>query len=415
MSELSVGWNHYQTLKRLTAIMLRLRESGCEWDFEAAAELDVKYSAMLEESLKQLQKGAAAFGLAEFNPGSGKQLRDLFFGKMRMTPIKWSEKTGEPTIDEDVLTEWLKSDNPAAVEFSRKILAYRSAQKALGTYIRGMAPEGQQTRIYGEWRAHTTPTGRFSCTGRPLQTLGSEMRRLIRCSRGKQMVEADLSTAEVRTIALFANEKRMLQIFADGEDIYTILVRDMFGDPKIVKKDKRRALGKFTILASNYGTAAETAWTVLMRNEEIQKNYPNLTVRDVQAVQNKYFQLCPRIKEWWKEEAEESSARGYYLEPISDRRLYFYGPVDRSLMANFPNQAAVAWWMNRALLAIDPELQEGDTILTCVHDAITIESFEVERVQKLLHKHMEGVLRYKDREVAMPVESKIGATLDAVK
>lgn len=394
--------------------MYRLRESGCTWDPEAAAELELKYSKELEESRGQLQRAAASLGLPDFNPGSTKQLADLFFTKMRLAPIKWGD-SGAPSVDEDVLTEFLKSDNPAAVEFSRKILSYRSAQKALGTYILGMAPEGGATRIHGEWRAHTTPTGRFSCTGRPLQTLGSEMRRLIKATPGKQIVEADLAAAELRTVALFANEKHMLQIFADGEDLYSILARQMFGDETIAKGHKLRQLGKLTILASNYGAAATTAWTQIVKDATVQKNFPNLTVRQVEAVQKKYFQACPRIKEWWAEEEEESRARGYYLEPISGRKLWFYGPVDRSLMANFPNQACVAAWMNRALLEIDSQLQPEDVILTCVHDSITVESPDVVRVQKLLHKHMEGVLKYKNREVAMPVESKIGANLADVK
>lgn len=413
----SYGWDHYQTLKKLDVIMLRLRESGCEWDFEVAAQLDAKYSAILEVSGRQLKTKALELGIKDFNPGSPAQLAELFFNKMHLAPIKWSEKTGKPSVDEDVLTEFLKADNNAAVEFSRKILEYRSAQKALGTYIRGMVPSGKDNRIFGGWRAHTTPTGRFSCTGRPLQTLNSEMRSLIKATPGKLIVEADLAAAELRTVALFANEKHMLQIFADGGDLYSILARQMFGDPTIAKGHKLRQLGKLTILASNYGAVAETAWTQIVKDETVQKSFPNLTVREVDAVQKKYFAACPRIRKWWDEEGESSAARGYYLEPLSDRRLHFYGAVDRSLCANFPNQAAVAWWMNKALLEIDPQLPLDATILTCVHDAITIEADaeNIEKIQKLLHKHMEGAISYQGRSVALPVESKIGTNLAEVK
>lgn len=408
------GQHLYEDLKRLTLIALRMREQGCEWDFEAAAELDARYSEKLNKALEQIQKAGRLFGIPDLNPGSPKQLRELFYGKMKLAPEIWSD-AGEPSTSEDALTGFLKSDNPAAVEMAKKVSEYREAQKALGTYVRGMAPDEGQTRIYGEWRAHTAISGRWSCTGRPLQTLSGEMRRLIKASPGKLMCEADLAAAELRTVALYANDPTMLQIFADGEDLYSIISRQIFNDLTIKKGHKLRQLGKMVCLASNYAASAETVWRQVVKDPTVQKEFPNLTVRQVEAVQKGYFKVCARIPLWWREEAEESSARGYYLCPYSGRRIHFYGPVDLNLMANMPNQSTVAKWMNDALLKVDAELQEGDTILTCVHDAITIESFDVERIQKLLHKHMEGVLRYKDREVAMPVESKIGKTLAEVK
>lgn len=410
------GKKLYQDLKLLDRVMLRLRESGCEWDFLAAAELDAVYSEKRAASLTILQNAAASLGLFNFNPASPKQVGDLFYVKCGIAPFKWTD-SGAPSTDEDVLTELLKSDNEFARKFAIQLLDFREADKALGTYIRGMAPTLPETRVYGEWRAHTTPTGRFSCTGVPLQTLGAEMRRLIKASPGKLMVEADLAGAELRTVALFANERTMLQIFADGDDLYSIIARQMFQDPTIAKGHKLRQLAKTVILASNYGAAAETAYGVIVKDESIRRNFPDLTVRQVKAMQNAYFKVCPRIPLWWDEEAEDSLARGYYLDPTSGAKLYFWGPVDRSLMANFPNQSAVARYMNHALLRIDSQLEKEDMILTCVHDAITIETSKerIKLVESLLHKEMTGLLSLKGRSVDMVVESKIGATLDAVK
>lgn len=410
------GKELYYTLKQLDRIMLRLRESGCEWDFLAAAELDVKYSEKRAEALAILKKAAASLGMPDFNPGSPKQVAELFYVKCGIPPFKWTD-TGAPSTDEDVLTELLKSDNEYASKFAFKLLDFREADKALGTYIRGMAP-ASGARVYGEWRAHTTPTGRFSCTGVPLQTLSSEMRRLIRATGDKLIVEADLAGAELRTVALFAAETTMLQIFADGGDLYSIIARQMFQDDSIAKGHKLRQLAKVVILASNYGAAADTAYGIIVKDESIRKNFPNLTIREVKAMQNAYFKVCPRIPMWWEEEAEESLARGYYYDPLFGAKLDFWGPVDRSLMANFPNQDAVARYMNKALLRIDPQLDPAnDVIITVVHDSITIETSKerIKLVESLLHKEMRGLLSYKGRSVDMIVESKIGSTLDAVK
>lgn len=416
LSLYEAGWKLYNDLKKLDRIMLRLRESGCEWDFLSAAELDAVYSEKRATSLTILQNAAASLGLFDFNPGSPKQVGDLFYVKCGIAPFKWTD-SGAPSTDEDVLTELLKSDNEFARKFAIQLLDFREADKALGTYIRGMAPKLPETRVYGEWRAHTTPTGRFSCTGVPLQTLGAEMRRLIKATAGKLMVEADLAGAELRTVALFANERTMLQIFADGGDLYSIIARQMFQDPTIAKGHKLRQLAKTVILASNYGAAAETAYGVIVKDEKIRKEFPDLTVRQVKAMQNGYFKVCPRIPLWWDEEAEDSLARGYYLDPTSGAKLYFWGPVDRSLMANFPNQSAVARYMNHALLRVDVQMQPDWTILTAVHDSLTIEAPKesIKLVESLLQKEMTGTLYLKDRSVDLVVEAKTGANLASVK
>ncbi len=415
----STGQTLYAELKAVDAIAQVMRRTGCAWDFEAAKRLEGEYSEKLEKVEAQIKRATEGLGIPAFNPGSPKQVADLYQRCFKVEPVKWNKPNekgvASPSYDEDALTEYLKSDNPACVEFSGKLLEWRGYAKMLGTYIRGMAPAPGADRVYGEWRAHTAISGRWSCTGVPLQTLSGEMRQLIRASPLKRIVEADLAAAELRTVALFANETKMLQAFAEGADLYSRLAQDMFGDPTIKKGHKLRQLGKLVILASNYGASPDTVWAQVVKDPTVQKEFPSLSVRQVLAIQNKYFASCPRIKEWWREEESACRKRGFYFEPLSGRRVKFFGEPNLNLLTNFPNQACVAWWMNRALLRVWAELRPEDVVLTVVHDAITVESPEPERVQALLHQHMGGVLTYAGRSVEMPVESKIGDTLDAVK
>lgn len=415
----SVGQRLYAELKQDDAIAQSMRRSGCAWDFDAAAAMDKEYSEKRDKAGEQLRRAAAGFGLDKFNPGSHPQVAKLYQSNFKVEPVKWGKPNesgvANPSYDEDALTVYLNSDNPACAEFSGKLLEWRGYDKMLGTYIRGMAPEKGQTRVYGEWKAFGTISGRWSCTGVPLQTLSAETRKLIKATPGKWIVEADLAAAELRSVALFANEQNMLRTFAEGGDVYSMVGQGMFKNPDIKKGHKLRALSKETILASNYGAGPDTAFAAIWSNEDIRKAFPNLRVREVLAMQNKYFQFCPRIKEWGFEEEEACRKRGYYYGPLSGRKIRFFGPPNPNLARNLPNQEGISWWMGRALRRVWAELKPCDTVLTVVHDAITIESPEPDRIQALLHKHMEGVLELGGRSVAMPVESKVGKTLAEVK
>lgn len=426
MSQLSIGQRLYFDLKKLTDIAQEMRQRGAEWDPAEASRLDTKYEAQLQKALAQLQKAAAPLGFKDFNPGSTKQLRDLFYSKCKLAPTIWTEK-GEPSTSEDALVEMLKADNPFAKAFAEKLMEYREAQKRLGTYIRGMAPESG-TRISGEWRAHTAVSGRWSCTGRPLQTLDEELRGLIKASPGCLMVEADLPSAEVRSVMLFAKADEVIRMLNDGGDLYSWAASDMFQTP-VSKKDKTakfRQLGKLIILASHYAASASTVWRQVIKREieidgemvPVWKAFPALGVRQVEVLQRRYFEKVPEIPAWWETEEEASKARGYYFSPLDGRKLHFFGPVDRPLMSNFGNQAGIAAYMNAATLRIRGQLQADDTFIALIHDAITAETKapQIDRLRDLLVREMEGDINLDGRTVLMkPVEWKVGASMRDVK
>jgi DNA polymerase-1 len=424
---MTTGQALYAELKALDQVAQKMRRDGCAWDAEAAASITAEYTAKADKARAQITRAADGFGLKNFNPGSPKQVGILYQEHFKLEPLKWNPPgengKASPSYDEEVLTLYFGCDNPAAAEFSRKLVEWRGYDKVLGT-VRSMTPRPGEDRIRGRWQAYGPPSGRWACPGsRPkdpekysaLQVLSSVTRRLIKATPGKRMSEADLSQAELRTIALFSGEPTLLEAFARGADAYSTIGQMMFKSPEIKKGHKLRNLSKETSLASNYGSGPDTAFAQIWASEQIREQFPHLGTREVAAMQNKYFSAFPRLKEWGYEEEEACRKRGDYRCPFSGRRVKFYGPPNPNFARNLPNQAAVAWWMNRAILKIAAELRPEDTILTIVHDAICIESPDVERVRDLCHKHMEGVLEYQGRTVAMPVESKIGDTLDAVK
>lgn len=420
------GQSFYDDLKRLSVIAVEMRQWGAEWDPAEASRLATKYDAQLQKALGQLQKVAAPLGFVDFNPGSPKQLRDLFYVKCKVAPTIWTEKH-EPSTSEDALVEMLKADNAFVKAFAEKLMEYREAQKRLGTYIIGMAPESG-SRISGDWRAHTAISGRWSCTGRPLQTLDEELRGLIKVSPDCLMVECDLPSAEVRSVMLFAKADEVIRMLNDGGDLYSWAATDMFGMP-VSKKDKTakfRQLGKLIILASHYAAQAPTVWRQIIKREieidgemvPVWKAFPALGVRQVEVLQRRYFEKVPAIPRWWETEETASAARGYYFSPLDGRKLHFYGPVDRPLMANYPNQSGIAAYMNAATLRVRAQMTAEDRIIALIHDAITAETKapQIDRLRQLLVSEMEGDINLDGRTILMrPVEFKVGKNMREVK
>jgi DNA polymerase I-like protein with 3'-5' exonuclease and polymerase domains/uracil-DNA glycosylase len=450
----------YESLKEADKIALHMRDTGIAWDAKAAKELEDKYVAKLKQAEEHLQRGTDSLGWRRprvnaegknitrkkpLNPGSTHQLAELFFQEMKLAPTIWTDK-GRPSTNDDALMNIItQADNPTAVAFAKKVTDYRDAEKALGTYIRGMAPGAQMVdsqgkpsidvdypidnRVHGAWRAHTAPTARWSCTVRGFQTLDGEMRRLLTVEEGNVAIEADLPSAEVRTVMLFAGQDDIIDLLNDGGDLYSAAATKMFGKPVSKKENKHlRQLGKLTILASHYGAAGATVFFQIWKDlidpadpdsKTIIETFPDLNPRKIEAIQNLYFRdTAPKVKLWQHAETKASGERGFYLSPLDGRKVDFYGAADLNFATNFPNQATVAWWMNGALRRIHKQLLPQDKLLTYIHDSLTLETpaKEIDRVRSLLVKEMEGEIHYRGRTVKMaPVEWKVGPNLAAVK
>jgi len=78
------------------------------------------------------------------------------------------------------------------------------------------------------------------------------IKRLLIPREGYRFIEADLSQAEARVVAWYAQEERLIQLYESNADIHSHVATIMFGKP--VKKGMiERQCGKTIGHASNYG------------------------------------------------------------------------------------------------------------------------------------------------------------------
>lgn len=110
----------------------------------------------------------------------------------------------------------------------RPLVEYRLINKIKTTYGDGLLAviNPETGRIHSSFNQTVTVTGRISSTEPNMQNipvrhpLGREIRKMFVAKDGCMLVDADYSQIELRILAHIAQDKEMMQAFADGVDIH---------------------------------------------------------------------------------------------------------------------------------------------------------------------------------------------------
>ena len=166
----------------------------------------------------------------EFNINSPKQLADILFVKLQLTPTK-KTKTGFST-NVDVLED-LAHLHPLPAE----ILKYRTLAKLKSTYIDALPAmiHPATGRLHTSFNQTVAATGRLSSSDPNLQNipirtdLGREIRRAFIAEPGSQLISADYSQIELRVLAHLSGDPALVQTFIEDQDVHTRTASEIFG------------------------------------------------------------------------------------------------------------------------------------------------------------------------------------------
>jgi DNA polymerase I-like protein with 3'-5' exonuclease and polymerase domains len=201
----------------------------------ATGHLKAQIGPLTEDIEKTMSELAHTVG-HPVNPQSPKQLQKLFFEELNRVPTKWTKggKSGikQPSTDSEVLGAWVEDGDPIA----KLILECRSLVKTRGTYIEGpLALVDDNLRIHTQLKQHGTVTGRLSSKEPNLQNLprpGSDkyrIREAFVAPPWKALLVRDYEQLEMRIMAHFSQDPRMLQAILDGLDLHCFTVSLMYG------------------------------------------------------------------------------------------------------------------------------------------------------------------------------------------
>jgi len=187
----------------------------------------------LTTEMEGLQSEVTKMTGYDINLGSGDQLSDLLYVKLGLRQAgkeKWTQSKTRLSADSDVLKAMV-SKHPAIPI----ILQWKVREKLRSTYTFTLIKEADENdRIHCDFSYISTETGRLACHSPNLQTvpartkLGKEVRKAFIPSPGNTMGVVDASQIEMRTMAVDAMCKGLLEIFWNWADLYWGVSEDIY-------------------------------------------------------------------------------------------------------------------------------------------------------------------------------------------
>ena len=319
----------------------------------------------------------------EFNVASPKQLQVVLFDELKLPKTK-RIKTGYTTDAESL--QWLFSETKHPVLES--LLKIREASK-LQSVVEGLLSEVQADgRIHTHFQQTVAATGRLSSTGPNLQNIPirSELGRKIRDGfvAGKDfdgIFTADYSQIEMRILAHLAEDEKLLEAFASGEDLHSTVASLVFGvKPTEVDPEMRRQ-----IKAMSYGLAYGLSAFGLSQQLDISPG-------EASALMDKYYLRFGGIRDYLATVVKQAKKDGY-TETLMGRRRYlpdlqsdnkFKREIAERAALNAPIQGTAADIIKLAMLRVDHAIKSANLksrLLLQIHDELLFEYVESELQQ----------------------------------
>jgi DNA polymerase I len=366
------GLQHvYEALERpLIPILFAMERHGVLLD-----------ATLLRRQSRELEKGmaaaeAAAFEAAggKFNIGSAKQLQEILFDRLGLTPVR-KTPGGQPSTAEDVLEE-LSTEH----DLPRLVLEYRGLAKLKSTYTDKL-PElvDAHSRVHTSYHQAVAATGRLSSSDPNLQNIpirtaeGRRIRQAFVAPQGHRLVAADYSQIELRIMAHLSGDEGLQAAFREDLDVHQATAAEVFGTPLDEVTPEQRRSAK----AINFGLIYGMSAFGLARQLGIERGA-------AQAYVNLYFERYPGVKRYMDETRRQAREDGFvttvlgrrlHLPEIRSRNNQRRQYAERSAI-NAPMQGTAADIIKLAMIRVADWLAAGEVdarLIMQVHDELVFE------------------------------------------
>ncbi|WP_342258869.1 DNA polymerase I [Spiroplasma endosymbiont of Dioctria linearis] len=324
----------------------------------------------------------------DFNIASPKQLKELFFDKLKL-PDYNKGSTDRETLD------YLEDKHPVI----SKIIAFRKYNKLHSTYLKGF-----EKFIHPDNKVHTifnqtlTNTGRLSSSYPNIQNISvrdeeqKNVRKIFVTKEDNIYLSFDYSQIELRVLADIVKEEKLIEIFSMKRDIHSEAARSIFKlsqDEKISSEQRRVAkVFNFGILygLSDFGLAKDLKISIPQAKEYIKA----------------YYEAFPQILKF-KEEVIKFGYENGYVETLGNRRRYIYELSNSNYMVkqfgeraavNAPIQGTAADILKVAMINVFKNLKAQNLqskMIAQIHDEIIllVKKQELEKVKTMVLKTMQ--------------------------
>lgn len=394
--------------KPLVPVVGAMNARGIRIDRENLSALSQTYHKELSRIEKEIWKLAGE----EFNINSPKILSGILFEKLGLAEKRQKKTAGGALSTKESELEKLK-DKHAIIPL---ILEYRELSKLLGTYIDTIPTQlDRSLRLHSTFVLSGAATGRMASNNPNLQNipnkteLGRAIRKAFVAEKGYQLVSLDYSQIELRLAAILSGDKKLIEIFKNGEDVHAGVAARVFKVPKDKVDKTMRNKAKVINFGILYGMGVN-ALKVNLKSDR----------QEAQEFYNEYFSTFTGLASYLDKVKAETARRGY-TETMFGRRRYFSGfksplPFVRAsaerMAINAPIQGTQADLIKIAMKRIsdyikEHKLEEEVRMLLQVHDELVFEVKKdlVEKVAKEFKKIMETVIP-EEKLAGVPIVSE---------
>lgn len=394
---------YYEKVLSIVKVLAEIEINGVKVDLDILTEL----SGMFREDLERISEEIYSAVGYEFNLNSPLQLREVLFSDLNL-PVKKKTKSGEPSTDYEVLLDLCKYHPVPDL-----VLAYRTLSKLLSTYVDSLPRliNPSTKRLHTSYNPVGTTTGRLSSSDPNLQNIpikseeGRRIRRAFVPEEGFILVSADYSQIELRLLAHYSGDEKLVDAFLNNRDIHNRTASEIFQVDEDQITPEMRRLSKtinFGIIygISPYGLARQLGTSVSQSRDYIEK----------------YFSRYSSVQAYMERSVSEAQNKGYAETIIGRRRPIpelgssnrFQRGIGERAAINTPIQGSAADIINIAMININRRLEGyGSKMILQVHDELILETdkSEVEDIKNMVRKEMESAIIIK---VPLRVEIKTG-------
>lgn len=305
------------------------------------------------------------------NIASNKQLGEYLFDTCGLSCDAISV-AGNPVLDESSLRRY---DHPIVPI----VLEARELSKLRDTYVCGLLNQSDDASvIHCEFNQVGAKTGRFSSREPNLQNIPRshptvDIRRAFICRPGCSLYFFDYSQIELRILAHYARDEKMLSILSEGGDLHGETARGIFGDDYT---KEQRSISKNINFGIVYGIGPKHFCEVL------NKDYPeqNYTYSDAKRFIDRYYWTYPMVRPFVYGVQRKILERGHVFDIFG--RKY---PCEKEFAykaVNYLIQGCAAGVMKNAMVRVADYLKnKKSALILTIHDELVFDIADEEEAE----------------------------------
>jgi DNA polymerase I-like protein with 3'-5' exonuclease and polymerase domains len=364
-------WDIMNLEMDLLSVIIDMEDTGIQIDIDVIQRLGREFAMEMAKDKVAIDKAAGM----EVNLNANEQVADLIYDTLGH-PVKELTPTGKRKTSKDVLEHYDKDPIVA------KVLDYSALNKLQGTFVEGIQNWATDGQVHPSFQQVGAVSGRMSCREPNIQQVPSrterakQLRQVFMARPGHVLIVSDLSQIELRILAHYTQDPRLLKAYEQGISLHKLLAERIWGADYTPTQYILAKNGNFSCL---YGAAPGT----------LVKRYGFPDIKVAKQVRDAFYDSYRRVNPWKQDVlaiARSTYRKGKvlpYVETVLGRKRRLPGlfsgvekvrwGAERQAISSMIQGSAADIFKLGMLNLYDQLPQVNGHILMVVHDEVVVE------------------------------------------